>query len=193
MADRSQRAAEPTKENVLADLKQVMVISVMHTGTHFVAYEVFKGWQQWQTNMEESRIGRGYILHHFGEVPLSYVKRKRETHTIITPMRHPHAITASWVAKQRKLVDLVSMMAECYSLWKTRIPMMMPIDTDQREMRLQRIAAVLPAVNTETNWPVVRYKGKAGNRDQLTPKQVDFSDDMHAKYYDMFVSMGYRL
>lgn len=152
------------KEYSKFELDNISILSVKHTGTNFLHQIIREG------------IGDVRTAHYSSSNPDKLPK------IVLSPIRHPYDCFVTWYSRGRFGPDFFTewkLLNECYL---QSIPMIVPVDTDQGPMYLQKMANKLDCI-LETNWEPVE------SQTRYTPPNIDLSEvyelEVVQKFYEV--------
>ncbi len=126
---------------------KMLLISVPHSGTHFVRYHLLKGFG---STLHAEHIWPGR------EHDLATMARKRPT---IIPLRHPVSVAQSWKDRgnqAKKLGELRDFWARLIEYIDPHNPNYLPLDSPARAMYLDDFNN-RHGYGLTTDWPIVRH------------------------------------
>lgn len=135
-------------------MNQVMIVSVMHTGTGFMRKLL-------------SGVGVGCVNTHWEDfAPKSYPESMR----FISPLRHPYDTFVSWYSRDKFGPAFFKQWNEINEAYlKDEIAMILPLDLPNKNEHLHRLSLLL-GVEIATDWQ------RVSSWDRKVPPQTDISE-----------------
>lgn len=124
------------------------VISIQHTGTHFLA-DMFVPQYHWASLVERDERPTIHVGHISpGQFP--HILKLLDEIPVLIPVRHPYVVAESWKRKNKPIGELV-IAYKLLNQIKDKTPYYLAVDSLEREQQLAEINCKLQ-LNLQTDW-----------------------------------------